>query len=521
MTTLKVQKPSRWVLARKKIFALLFIFIILGVGTRFLRLGLAFPIWGDEAFVAINLSTNDYSELTKPLRHYQIAPLGFLWLEKTALILFGSSEIALRILPCFASILALFIFGYASRSLCFRKTALLAFAILAVSYYPLRHANEIKPYAFDLLAGTIFLLVGTKAIQDYQAAKTILLLTFLTPLLLFISFPAVFVAGGVCIALFFNIILQKKTRLLLTWILFALSILASFLTHYLTIGQNQFQNNLANHQAYWNTAFPPANLLQFPGWFLNVHVGNMFAYPIGGKDGASTVTFLLCLFGIYQLLKKSKYSILLLLLVPFLLNLIAAFLGHYPYGGSARIAQHLAPAICLLMAIGLRSLLQFRIVSKFRSTTFITILLMLALLGISQGVKDIQKPYKTLGDKEARTLIQTVCANIKPENPLLITQEPDLIDPTLEWYLRVEKAKVLWTQEAQVPQIINEKKQADWLWLPQRKPGGDTQPELIITNFVELNSTIKKEFFFSLGRDSKVKPQAVWVQLQSKIRQKE
>ena len=48
-------------------------------------------------------------------------------------------------------------------------------------------------------------------------------------------------------------------------------------------------------------------------------------------------------------------DLLLLLLTPFVLTFLAALAGKYPYGGSARIAQHLAPSLCLLAGTGAAS----------------------------------------------------------------------------------------------------------------------------------------------------------------------
>ena len=48
---------------------------------RVVRYGLRFPIWGDEAFVCLNLLDHDLLELAGPLRFDQVAPVLFLWVE--------------------------------------------------------------------------------------------------------------------------------------------------------------------------------------------------------------------------------------------------------------------------------------------------------------------------------------------------------------------------------------------------------------------------------------------------------
>ncbi len=488
-------------------------FVLLGIGLRLLRLALNFPLWGDEAFVALNFFDSDFTSLTKPLRHYQIAPLGFLWLEKFTVILLSTSEFTLRISPCLAGIFALLISSKAAQNITTPKIALLTLAIIAVSYYPIRHSCEVKPYAFDFLAASIFLWLGSKALKKNATSQPIFILAALSPFLLFISFPAAFSAGGVCIAMAFHILQHKKYILIPPSLLLVFSVLASFFAHYAIIGTNQFHNELAKHQAYWDSTFPPSNLFQLPSWLLKTHAGNLSAYPIGGKDGASSLTLFFFLLGIFKLARNSKFAFLFLLLSPFVLNLIAAFMGRYPYGGSARVAQHLLPSICILSALGISSILQLHLLANIRSKAYFAGLWCLILLALFQAGRDVKKPFKSPGDLQARSNIQELCSSLQTDESLLITREKDLIDPTLEWYLRIQKNKILWTTEAQLPTIAGQKKQALWLWLPNRPPGGDTLPIIDIPVLNGAQTTIKKEFSFALGRDNLVKPQMVLVEV--------
>jgi len=506
---------NRWGKPKRVLFGFCVSFIFLGISLRLLRLGLNFPLWGDEAFVALNFFDSDFTSLTQPLRHYQIAPLGFLWLEKTATLLLGTSEFTLRITPCLAGIFALLFSFKFTQIITPPKTALLTLAILAVSYYPIRHACEVKPYAFDFLAASIFLCLGSTALKKNASAKSLFVLAILSPLLLSASFPAAFSAGGVCIALAFHILQQKKYTLIAPYILLTFAVLVSFFAHYAIIGSNQFHNELAKHQAYWDSTFPPTNLFQLPFWLLKTHAGNLSAYPIGGKDGASSLTLLFFLLGIFKLARNAQFSILLLLLTPFALNLVAAFMGRYPYGGSARVAQHLLPSICILSALGIRCILQLQLFAKIRSKAYLGLLWCLILFAFFQAGRDVKKPYKSSGDLQARTLVEELCASLQPGESLIVTQEKDLIDPTVEWYLRIQKNKILWTTEDLLPMVVVQKKQTLWLWLPRRALGGDTLPIIDIPVFSDVQSAIIKEFSFALGRDNLIKPQMVLVQLKT------
>src|SRR6266851_7235749 len=124
--------------------------LALGIAWRFLRYALQFPIWGDEAFVSVNLLDRDYLGLLKPLDYKQVAPILFLWSELTVYHLLGGSELAIRLLPFLAGLGSLFLFWRLARFTLNSAGTLLAVGILAVSYYPVRHSCELKPYAFDL-----------------------------------------------------------------------------------------------------------------------------------------------------------------------------------------------------------------------------------------------------------------------------------------------------------------------------------------------------------------------------------
>jgi len=57
------------------------------------------PLWLDEQMIAINLRDRSVRELADPLWLGQAAPLGWLALQKVALVSFGTSELALRLVP--------------------------------------------------------------------------------------------------------------------------------------------------------------------------------------------------------------------------------------------------------------------------------------------------------------------------------------------------------------------------------------------------------------------------------------
>jgi hypothetical protein len=144
----------------------------------------------------------------------------------------------------------------------------------------------------------------------------------------------------------------------------------------------------------WSSTFPPVSEpWKLPIWFFVVHTGNLFAYPQGGAAPGSAATFALFVVGCLRLWRKNR-PLLVLLIVPFLLTFVAAAMKAYPYGGSARVAQYLAPAICLLAGLGLSVVLRrFFNGVRLRRAWLITAIV-LSIIPIGAIVEAAVKPYK-------------------------------------------------------------------------------------------------------------------------------
>src|SRR4051812_30787680 len=130
------RSASRFVIGPRAVLWAGAVCVTAGLLWRFVRYLAQFPIWGDEAFVLVNLLNLDYAGLTGQLYFSQVAPLLFLWAEETSLNLLGSSELAVRLVPFLAGLGGLGLFGALCRRLPLPYLGTLALGLLAVSYYP-------------------------------------------------------------------------------------------------------------------------------------------------------------------------------------------------------------------------------------------------------------------------------------------------------------------------------------------------------------------------------------------------
>lgn len=417
------------------------VLVLVGVAWRLTRWLLQFPVWGDEAYLALNFLDRDYLGLLRPLRCVQVAPVLFLWGELTVYRLLGGAEWALRLLPFLAGLASLPLFWHLARLSLPPRARYLAIGLFAVSYYPLRHSCEIKPYAWDLMVSLLLLLGTLSWWRGQERRRWGLALLALGPLGLAASYPAVFVAAGSALFLGWPA-WRADTRTRLWHLAYVFLLLLGFGVPYLLVGLGQFKASGSSLQEYWAEWFPPAAPLALLAWLLRVHTGNLLAYPLGGPHGGSIVTFILCIVGIASLARTPRRPLLVLLLLPFGLTLAAAALHRYPYGGSARIAQHLAPAICLLAGSGLDTLLRCCRTAPRRRQALQLLGSLLASLGLLGLLHDCIHPYKTWGDREVRRVLQQVLAQARPEDQILVYSSEAELWPTVEWYLRQQPGRV-------------------------------------------------------------------------------
>jgi len=132
-------------------------------------------------------------------------------------------------------------------------------------------------------------------------------------------------------------------------------------------------------KAHWSDAFPPSigHPLRFLWWLVTMHTGRLYAYPVGEKNFASTLSLVLWIAGVMAVWRRCQGRwIVSMLLLPQALLLAAAILGFYPYGGHSRISIFLAPAMCLFIGAGIAHATQGAATRKWRAPAAILIMLL-------------------------------------------------------------------------------------------------------------------------------------------------
>lgn len=375
-------------------------FTVLGVILRVARYATHQPLWGDEAYLAASLIDRGYLDLLRPLDYHQVAPPLFLWAEHAAIDLLGFNEWSLRLVPLVSGVVAVLLFHLVATATLRGVPRLLSIAIFAVAFYPIRYASEVKPYATDGAVALALLALALAAWRRSEEVRWLWFLAAFTPIALGLSHPAVFLAGGIALWTLARLCRDTRRPFILATLAVATAVAVSFAFWFLLVTRSQAVSAGAETQAYWSQAFPPLDRpFRVPLWMLQVHTSHAFAYPIGEARGGSTATTVLFLIGALTLWRRGPRPLLGLLLAPFALGLLAAFLGRYPYGGSTRTMQYVAPSIVLLAGLGGATLIGR---ARRQPAALAVAASVLLLIGLGTITGDILRPYKFPEDRIAR-----------------------------------------------------------------------------------------------------------------------
>ena len=280
-------------------------FVGLGLLLRLARYAMDFPLWWDEAFVAVNLIRRDYLDLLRPLDYGQVCPVLFLWAELTVVKLLGFTEWSLRLFPFVCALLSVGLFRHAAGRVVHGIPLLLAVAVFAVSFHPIRHAADVKPYASDLLAALGLLAVAFEWLRNPDRAGWMWALAALAPIAIALSHPSIFVAGGLVLGLAAAVVKTGRRNVRIAYATFALASAGVFIALYAAFTSAQAAATLTSMQDQWGAAFPPMDHpIALVRWLATVHTGSMFAYPCGGERGASSLTLLLFAVGLAVLWRR-------------------------------------------------------------------------------------------------------------------------------------------------------------------------------------------------------------------------
>jgi hypothetical protein len=294
----------------------------------------------DEIMIALNVTERSAGRLLlEPLDHFQVAPVGFLALSKLGILLLGDVEHGLRLFP--------FLFGLASLVLFWRVAVrfldgpahLAALTLFAVSPALVWYAGNAKPYAGDVFATLLLVLVGLRFHErEIAGVRSALAWGAAGAGCVLLSQPAVLVASATGAILVVQAWRERGTRraalaLVGLWAVGAGVAAAASLA----LAAPETRTYM---ESAWSDQFLPYGLrllLWFPERVLVVleHLVFFFPVPMSHRFVVGVLAALAVAGAAFLVRRRPRKA--LFLAVPVVVAILAAAVSLLPFGGRAAI----------------------------------------------------------------------------------------------------------------------------------------------------------------------------------------
>ncbi|OUJ74457.1 glycosyltransferase family 39 protein [Hymenobacter crusticola] len=146
--------------------------VLVGIALRVWQWSLGTTMFMDELAIVHNVVTRSVGQLVRaPLAEAQVAPPLFLLAEKACLVLFGKSELSLRLPPLLASLAALLLLWPVARRVLDERLVPLALLTFAVGVTFVHYSNQVKQYASDAAVGLLVVYLALR-LRERQLPST-------------------------------------------------------------------------------------------------------------------------------------------------------------------------------------------------------------------------------------------------------------------------------------------------------------------------------------------------------------
>jgi len=298
-------------------------------------------------------------------------PFGILAVQKIMISLFGYSEYSVRLFVLLCSLASIFLFKRIKNWFCSREAGLVALLLFCLSRNLLIYSAEINKYSADIMFTLLLFLMAKRMRQSPLNFLNILLYGLLGALGLWFSYAAVFILGGIWVAMVAEGMRLKDIKFIGRSILMGFLWFFSFILYYFHYA---YFIKAYEHAVKWEPCLMPlkVNFLSFIGWFAG-RIYYIFADPIC-LCLLPFVGIIMFFLGSIYMFRTKRYQAVMLL-GPLVLVILAAMLRKYALGYEA--VTFLIPGFYLLVATGWKF---FLIKERSQSKPVLTVMILFFLL---------------------------------------------------------------------------------------------------------------------------------------------
>jgi hypothetical protein len=326
--------------------------VLAGAALRIWQFSIGRSLWLDEAALALNVLTRSGARLMQVLDYGQMAPSGFLMLQKSLTLTFGSSEWVFRLWPLAASVLALAAVALVARRLLPPVGGLVATSLFAFNHRLVYYASEAKQYSGDVAAGAVLLWVGCRACRKPFTLRAALALGVVGAAAGWVSHPAVFVLAGLgagLLVIYWQAGDRRSVRwLFATFVIWGLCLAPELLASLHSVGGAAQREYMMRS---WSGGFPPALPVRARtvAWFVTAPSA-LFQYLFDARPWTALLLVALCAAGAAAVWWTRRPERMLLLL-PLCAGFAAGVFRLLPL--AERVGLWVTPFVALLLGAGI------------------------------------------------------------------------------------------------------------------------------------------------------------------------
>lgn len=410
---------------QKRLFAVFeWAFIAAGLGFRLWQFCGNAALFVDEVGVARNVAARSWSDLLRPLDFGQVAPAGFLWLERLAWLP-SHQDWALRVVALISALASLFLFRTLAHRALEDYGRVVAIGLFACAVPPIRYASWVKQYSSDTAIAIALLLLTVRLVEPSTTQRQRIVAGVVGLVAMFFSSSAVFVvAGSSVVVVALAIANQLPNRrdslrfIVIPWLVGAL-VATLFATHSVS------PDTMSYMKEYWRSGFQPWPLRTTSDalWPWRAVVGvftpTSLGYPLPGLYA------LLCISGFVLMWRKAPARALVMG-GPIAATLGAAVFHRYPFAD--RLILFLTPLFLILLSANLDSLSTLG--AGIARGAIAPVAALALLLG---GVSRLRAEHPVYWVNDPRTTLREIGANRRAGDVIFAWHRAG---PFLDWYGR-------------------------------------------------------------------------------------
>jgi hypothetical protein len=316
------------------------------------------PLWGDEVMLHMNLLRRSYASLAMPLEYGQLAPVLFLWIQKTAMSVLGLGELAARAVPLFSGVVMVALTAAIVARFASGQTALCAAALASMSPALIQYSNQAKQYIVEAAVTSALVWLCLAVIWKKCSYSGVLLLLAGSCAALLLSIPSAFVVG--CAWASYALVCYRRgapLRFQAAILCGAAASAALFAGMYFLVysgtGKSAFM------QRFWTPLYLSSqeSAVDALSLIILTPIRTVFSFDDALPVVVATVALLMCGFGIFRMVSERKWAELILLAGPLCLAIAASAAGKWPI--ATRLMLFTAPLVLTIVCLGIDVLTRY------------------------------------------------------------------------------------------------------------------------------------------------------------------